>query len=353
MRLGNLVVVALCLAITATASGQRGKLEIGDPAPGLNLDVLFAGDEVTIGTNVAYLVVFWDKMADGSNAMSSQLARLKDIATNYRHTGLTILIVSADSTDKLLDFTGQHKVADGITLASDTRTSTRRAWAGAAGARTLPITFLVGNGKIMYMGHLGDEGFEDTLVQVISGRYDPVLQAQAEPMLAAARRARKAKNWRMATKHYDEAIALNSRVFAVVALERFEMMMVEMDEPQKANAYARAELVEKLFSGDAGALRMLAAEIVADPRIPNAHRDFDLALAAAEMALELDGGADPEALSAVARIHFNMGNISKAIDLQTGAYFSARPESKEEYRRVLRSYQAAVSRTTAGHRRRR
>lgn len=352
MRPTNLAAAVLCLVLAGAAQAQRRNLEVGDPVPGLSVDAWVHGDELTI-VDAPYLVVFWEKTSVGgaSEANLKSLARLKEFHQQYGHQGLNILVIGADSADQLQDF-ARKQTLEGITLAADSRSATRRAWADRSGKRGFPLTFIVGSGKIMYAGSPDDEGFADILGQVVGGRYDPVLQQQAEPMLRAARRAREVKNWRMAVKHYDDAIALDAKVFAFVALERFEMMMIEMDEPEQANAYARQELVAKVFNADAGALQMLALEIATDPKIPAEHRDLDIALAAVQQALELTGSGNPKALAAAARVHYVRGEVATAIDLQTKAYFLARPETKSNYKRVLRSYQDAASQSTAGHRRR-
>jgi tetratricopeptide (TPR) repeat protein len=203
-------------------------------------------------------------------------------------------------------------------------------------------------GKIAFIGHPLDEAFDLTLASVLSGRYDPILQKQADPLLQSARRARQVRNWRMALRHYDEVIAMNPMVFAYVAIERFSMILLDMKDAPQAYDYASNDLIGDKFAKDAGALRMLAEEIATNPEIKPDHRDLDVAMTAAELSLNLEGRRDPEALSMAALVHFHRGEIDEAVELQTRAYFLARPDAKAGYKRVLAGYQDAASRAGTG-----
>ena len=59
MRLGNLLCVALCLALTSVAVAQRKQLSVGDPAPGLDIDMWVKGEEVSIESGKVYVIDFW------------------------------------------------------------------------------------------------------------------------------------------------------------------------------------------------------------------------------------------------------------------------------------------------------
>lgn len=344
MRLLHAMIGLLALALAGTATGQRHGLRVGDGPPGLSIESWIGGDEVTIGPDQAYVIMFWERMGE-SDSQARAYARLKDLANRYGPRGLVCVAVSDDDAQRLVQFAqAQGSGVKGLTLAVDRRNTTRRAWLSRLDDE--PEVFIVGKGKILFIGMLSDDEFEPVLKKVLGGRYDPVLAARAEPVLKAARRARDFKNYRMAVKHYDEIVALDSMVFADVALERFEMMLVDMEEPREAYGYAKDTLIAERFANDAGALRMLATKISSDPKIPRDQRDFDIALAAVERALELDGSHDSGALAAVALVHFHKGDIDKAVEVQTRAYFAARPQDKAEQKRVLRRYQGAASRST-------
>ncbi len=348
MKLSSVLSVVVCLALTGAALGQRQQLSVGDRAPGLDIEVWVAGAEVAIKPGNVYLVLFFESLTAIGNVSRGReraFPRLAKLYEEYSNQGLVVVLVSSESSDRLESFVKQQRDFLGFTVAVDRRSATRRAWVDQAQVSQLPVGFIVGlDGRIMFIGHPADEEFAGVLDKVIRGRYDPALLEQAAPMLAAARRARTVKNWRMASRQFDEVIRLDGRVFAEVALERFEMMIVDMKDPAAAYAYAEGELIGGLFREDADALRQLARRITQNPKIKKEHRDLDVAEGAAARALKIADSADPKSLATMALVKFHQGRIDAAIDLQAQAYMVAQPRRKPGYERVLKSYQNAVAR---------
>ena len=221
----------------------------------------------------------------------------------------------------------------------------------AAGEEGIPTAFIVDRaGKIAYIGtphpkHGGME-MESILERVLKGRYDPALEARAAPMLHAARSARKTNTFRLALKQYDEVIGLSPKVFADVALERYMMMLIDMEATEEANKYARDQLMQEFFAGDPGALQMMAETIATDPRIDDEDREMDLALEAAAAAQKMSDGTMPDTYATLALVKYHRGDIEEAVRLQRRAWMLARPRSKSEYKRDLNTYQAAKGRTS-------
>lgn len=348
MKLSRVLSVVLCLVVTGAALGQRRQLSVGDRAPGLDIETWVAGAEVTIKPGNVYLVLFFDSLSSIGNASRGNVRAFPSLAklyVEYSNQGLVVVVISPESSDRLASFVKQQRDFLGFTVATDRRSATRRAWVDQAQVGQLPVGFIVGfEGRIMFIGHPADEEFAGVLEKVIRGRYDPALLEQAAPMLAAARRARTVKNWRMASRHFDEVIRLNGRVFAEVALERFEMMIVDMKDPAAAYRYAESELIGGFLRKDADALRLLAGKIALDPKIKKEDRDLDVAERAAARALKISGSDDPKSLATMALVNFHQGRIDAAIDLQAQAYFVAQPRRKSDYMRVLISYRSAVAR---------
>ncbi len=323
----------MSLVLGAGAAAQYEKLKVGDPAPAVDVETWVVGEAVALAPDGVYVLVFCEDAAS--------LSPLFDLAEVHAHRGLVVVVIVPEDADRLKDTIKQQK--GNFRLAADQRGTTQRAWVWAAGIQKLPMSFVVGKGKIMYMGQPRDAAFSETLAKVVSGRYDPVLQKQAQPKLDSARRARKVKNWRVAEKAYDEVIALDPQVFAPVAIERFEMMAADMEDKEAAYTYAREVLIGGIFARDAGALRMLAEKIATDPKLDRAE-DLDVALAAADLSLSIAGATDPEALATAAMVRFHRGEKNEAVDLQTQAYFLARPDAKAQYKRVLDGYRGQAPR---------
>jgi thiol-disulfide isomerase/thioredoxin len=344
-RTSSVVVAGLALALTLVGSGPavaRDKLEIGSPAPELNVEDWVKGSAVTIEKGKVYVIEFWATWCGPCRKSIPHLTKLQD---RYGTDKVVVVGISDEHKDVVEKFVQKQGENMGYTVGIDRRNATNRAWMQAAGLKGIPAAFIVDRaGKIAFIGHPLDDSFVLTLESVVAGRYDPVLQAQADPILKSARRARTVRNWRMALRHYDEVIELNPRVFADVAIERFNMVLLDMKDPEQAYDYAEHELIGKKFAKDAGAQRMLAEVITLHPDIPDEQRDMDLALTAAENSLALDGPSNAEALRVAALVRYHRGEVKQAVEMQTRAYFLVSPNEKASYKRVLDSYRDAAGR---------
>lgn len=346
MRLRNILTAAACVALTTAAFGQRGKLSVGDPAPGLDIDTWVKGEETTIESGKVYVIEFW---ATWCAPCRKSIPHLTELQEQYESAGLVIIGISDEEVEKVRPFVDRMGNKMQYIVATDRRKATNRAWFKRAGLKGIPAVFIVDRGgKVAFIGNPLAPEFDTVLSRVMGGRYSPELEKQAAPVLQAARRARKVKNWRMANRHFDEVIKLDGRVFAEVALEKFEMLLDDMNQRDEAYRFAQQELIGSLFSKDPGALQMLAVKIATDPKLAadpaRDLQDMDVALAAAEASLRVAGRDDPESLATLAMVYYHRQEVEQAVDLQTQAYFIASPRHKPRYKRVLGSYQQAVDR---------
>lgn len=348
MRLRNILTVAACVALTTAAFGQRGKLSVGDPAPGLDIDTWVKGEETTIESGKVYVIEFWATWCPPCRKSIPLLTALQE---QYEDAGLVIIGISDEEVGTVRPFVEKMGKRMNYIVATDRRKATDRAWSKRAGLKGIPAVFIVDrDSKVAYIGNPLAADFDSVLSRVMRGRYNPELEKQAASVIQAARRARKVKNWRMAERHFNEVIDLDARVFAEIALEKFEMLLDDMGERDKAYRFAQQDLIGNLFSNDPGALRMLAVKIATDPKFaadPDRElQDMDVALEAAEASLRVAGRDDPESLATLAMVYYHLQDVQQAIELQTQAYFIASPRHKPRYKRVLGSYQQAVDRVT-------
>ena len=348
MRLRNILTVAACVALTSGAFGQRGKLSVGDPAPGLDIDTWVKGEETTIESGKVYVIEFW---ATWCGPCRKSIPHLTELQEQYEDAGLVIIGISDEEVGTVRPFVEKMGKRMNYIVATDRRKATDRAWSKRAGLKGIPAVFIVDrDGKLAFIGNPLQPEFNSVLSRVMRGRYNPELEKQAAGVLQAARRARKVKNWRMAERHFNEVIELDARVFAEIALEKFEMLLDDMGERDKAYRFAQQGLIADLFSDDPGALQMLAVKIATDPKFaadPDRElQDMDVALEAAEASLRVAGRDDPESLATLAMVYYHRQDVQQALDLQTQAYFIASPRHKPRYKRVLGSYQQAVDRVT-------
>jgi len=348
MKLRNVLGLLMALAMTGTlagtalAQGQK-KLAVGDAAPGMDIEKWVKNSETKIEDGKVYLIEFWATWCGPCiRAMPHLSALQREFADE-----LTVIAVSTEEVEKVSAFVKKQGSKMDMTVAVDRSNATNRAWFEAAGLKGIPASFIVDRkGKIAYIGNPHSDDFEPTLRQVMSGRFDPKLQSQATPILKQARDARKVRNWRLASMHFDEVLALDPAVFASAGLDHYEMLLVDMDSKDAAATYGRTELMNKHFASDAGALQMLAEKVAGDPKIDVAKRDMELALESAQAARRLAGEKDAQALATEANIRYLRGETTQAVDLQKQAYFNASPKNKAEYKRMLATYQEAGERAS-------
>ncbi len=321
---------------------------MGDPAPGLDIDTWVKGEETTIESGKVYVIEFW---ATWCPPCRKSIPLLTELQEQYADDGLVIIGISDEEVGTVRPFVDKMGKRMDYIVATDRRDATKRAWFKRAGLKGIPGVFIVDrDSKVAFIGDPLEAEFDSVLSRVMRGRYNPELEKQAAAVIQAARRARKVKNWRMAERHFNEVIDLDARVFAEIALEKFEMLLDDMDERDNAYRFAQQDLIGKLFSDDPGALQMLAVKIATDPKFaadPDRElQDMDVALEAAEASLRVAGRDDPESLATLALVYYHLQDVQQAIDLQTQAYFIASPKHKPRYKRVLGSYQQAVDRAT-------
>ena len=342
MRFATAIPLLLALLVTATAHGQRD-LKIGDSAPGLDVEKWINGADISIEPGTVYMILFFGTEDSRSGVAVSAYS---NIARMLAGSGLVVFGISSDDPDDVENFVTRRRDKVTFPVGVDRRNSTQRAWINAMDRiENLPATFVVDTrARIIYASEFGkadDEEFTDILGRIIDQRYNPRLEEEAGPTLNAAKQARDRRDWRMAERHYDKVIELDDRVFAEVALDKFEMLLVDMDDRERAYEYAKT-LVTERFNDDGGALGMLAEKIATDPDFTDEMRDLDFALNAAKLGrTRVNPMQEPLALSKIALVHFHRGEIEPALKNQRQAYFRAQPRYKAEMRRVLRDYQEA------------
>jgi thiol-disulfide isomerase/thioredoxin len=350
MRLRSLLALMTCLVLTSAAFAQRETLKVGSKAPGLDVEEWVKGEEVTIEDGTVYVVEFW---ATWCGPCRASIPHLTHLQKEYGDQGLVVIGISSDDdeAETVRKFVERQGSKMDYTVAIDRRKSTKRAWFDAAGRRGIPSAFVVDKtGKIAWIGnpHPKSDGpeMERIIEKVLRGRYDPRLQEAAQPLIEGAERARATRTWRMAEEYYTRVIDLDPTVFAEVALEYFEMLLVDQANRQKAYEYARVNLMQGHFVDDPGALQMLAEKIAFGPELSEDQRDLGVALEAAQMAMDQDE-KNPELMATLARVHFKRGEIEQAIEIQEAAWLKVKPKYKEIFKRALDTYKHEQLRTAS------
>jgi thiol-disulfide isomerase/thioredoxin len=341
MRLNALYVLIVgCLAISTAAHAQWQRLDVGGTAPSLSLQTVHGKTVSSIESGNVYVIGFW---ATWCVPCKRAIPLLSELQQRYESEGLIIIGVSDEEKATVERFVQRDRDRFAYTVAVDSNKSTWNSWMGAANRSTIPTAFIVDREqRIQYIGSPLSAEFDEVLVQVIHGRYDARLMRQAKPLIDAIDSARRMRNWRMCFKHIDDLLELNDRVFALHALKKFEIMIVDMSDKDAAYRYGREMLTQ--FAGDPALLVMLAEKIATDPKIADEDRDLSLALEATRVAERAAHPNQPRLYSVQAMVNFHMGNVDEAISLQRRAWRIAPTDRKPSYEIALRSYQEAQAR---------
>jgi thiol-disulfide isomerase/thioredoxin len=343
MRTAVAAAAAGLLLSAAAAQAQDQQLKVGDAAPGLDIEKWVKGPETAIEKGKVFVVEFW---ATWCLPCKKSIPHLNDLYQEFEEDGLVVIGISDENAEVVGKFVKAQGEKMSYRVAVDRRAQTSRSWKEAAKLSGIPAVFIVDrSSRIQYIGNPLETSFESTLRRVMAGRFDATMDAEVEPIISAARSARKVRNWRSCMKYLDMVVEFNPQVYAPYNLEKFEIMLIDQDDPKKAYEFATT-LIGK-YASDAPFLASLAEKIATDPIIPNEKRDMAVAMSAAAASKSAGKPDSPEGYAIVALVHFYSGNVKEAVNLQKNAYFKATPKKKAEYKRVLDSYQAAAERSAS------
>lgn len=354
MRIHPLALLAASTLAAPTLAGEE--LLIGDAAPAITVSRWVKGDPVeTFRNDQTYVVEFWATWCPPCRRSIPHLTALqKQYGDRVTVIGVS---VSEDDPSSVPPFVEKMGDAMGYRVAMDMVTPENKAgamassWLTAAGQKGIPCVFIVREGKIYWIGSPFD--MDEPLAAIVAGKYD-LDKAVAEARLAAEReakmrplyeklyKAKYAEKWDVALQLVDEIIALDPALEVKVGRSKFEYLL-RLKDYDRAYVYGR-KFVKDIAWNDGVALNYVAWMIV-DPEQQHGKQDLELALEAARRADELTGSEDPAVIDTLAKVHFDMGKIEQAIELQKKAVKLA-PEGTplaEDLRARLEQYEKAAS----------
>lgn len=317
---------------------RRHALEPGDAAPGLSISRWMHGKafELQAGDTV-HVVEFWATWC-GPCLMS--MPHISELQTRY---GDKVKFVGVTDEEPELVAGFLQKPAQGgqqtwgqlltYAIALDDAGKMNSAWLQAAGQDGIPCAFIVGRqGKVEWIGH--PLAIDKPLQQVVDGTWD-IAKGKREAGL------RQAANEAISNGNFARVLSVAEQMDSgdVDAASLKMLALFQLKRADEGNAVA-AEVLQKL-QDDADGLNSLAWTLVAE--VPAENVDLQVARKAAERAVELDGGRDANSQDTLARVHFRLGDLDRAIELQRKAVELADESQKSGFEAVLREYESAAS----------
>jgi hypothetical protein len=260
------------------------------------------------------------------------MPHLSELQKLHAKDGVTIIGVSKEDANNSLEDvkTMTSEKGDGMayTVAWDDGGQTYSAWMDASGSRGIPTSFVVDReGTIAYIGH---PYFLDVpLARIADGTWDPVEGpkdlAEMRKMMGAIGRFGIATTQEEAEGLLAKLDEFNARwpeFSEAMVSTHYKLLQLAMQH-DKASLIGRKIVQQAVDAKDSNALNSFAWGIV-DPEVESAHPDIALALYAATMGCTLTNYKDGNVLDTLARAHFMMGGVERAIELQRLAIAAAK-----------------------------
>jgi len=327
------------------------ELSIGDEAPDLGDDVTWIQkgpiDEFEEGE--IYVLDFWATWCGPCVATIPHMDSLADKHDDDGVTFIGIAIWPRDSMTPTEEFVAEKGEDMSYPIAADVNDETAKKFMRAIGRNSIPTVMIVdGDGRLAWIGHpMG--GMDEALEQIMNGSFDleaaierdrtkEQRAAKIEQVRQRASAAQQSGDWEGLLTAMDELMELDPQQYAGLTLQKFQVMLLAMEDPERAYAFA-SKMLETEWSDESVLLNEFAWMVTTDAMIPK--RDMELAMKAAERANGLTDGEDASVLDTLAAVHFEMGNVGEAVDLQKKAVtLASDPGMKRQLEGRLEQYES-------------
>ncbi len=341
------------LLVGSAASAQTAEIKpltIGDKAPKIDITHFVKGDVVTeLKKDHVYIIEFW---ATWCGPCRASMPHLSETQEKYEKD-VTIISVSDEDLQTVVGFLaksdGEQLWYDKIhyTLTTDPDESVKTDYFRAAGQRGIPCAFIVGKDlHIEWIGH--PMSMDDPLKAVVNDEWDRQefkakfeKAAQAEratrEISGKLRQAQQEEDWDEVIVLLDKMIDLDPERNGRLENEKARIYMQELGEADKGLAILK-KAAEQSWDNPQG-LNSIAWGLVDDTGLED-KSVLRFALKVAERANDLSDGKDASILDTLARVHYEMGDLRKAIKVQKEAVKTAAAgPMKDSLAETLKKYE--------------
>ena len=297
MRTRRCLLCVGMLGALVMACPTASALEVGDAAPAIPVTTWVSNTPVSLASAKGKVLVveFW---ATWCGPCKVTIPHLNKLHAKYRDQKAVFVGVSREKEAVVRKFMAGLPMSYHVGLSADTA-------AYMQGIRGIPHAFVVdGAGKIAWHGH-PMSGMDRVIKQLVKGTYDP---ERAKKLATFQKQLRAAKSYEQAYAAVDAAIA------AVPddpgAYRRKRGFLVRQGKHDEARKVLLAMVAACASDGE------VAAEAARELATADAleRRDLAKALELATKADQLERGQDAGVLSALARVHYEMGHLAKAVE---------------------------------------
>lgn len=191
--------LAACLASLHAA--HAAPLEVGDPAPPVEIDHWLTPLDGAPATptpmdrpGIIYVVDFW---ATWFGPCLAGFGELTELARRWSEHGVEVVAVSDESTEVVAAFMRRRSAGTGrawgermgFRVACDPDQSTHQSLLLTQGPYSLPMTFVVRDGVVEFIGHPQHDDLAGAVASLVEGSWDrAAFRARREARLADERR---------------------------------------------------------------------------------------------------------------------------------------------------------------------
>jgi thiol-disulfide isomerase/thioredoxin len=345
----------------ASQQAAATMLSIGDKAPAISVEGFVKGSPVdAFQPGHIYVMEFW---ATWCGPCIRGMPHLSEVQKKFDGKA-TIIGVNVweereykpETLQKVKDFVAKKDADMGYTVAYDGAAKAMdTAYMKAAGKNGIPCAFVIsGDGRVAYIGHPMDDRFEGTIQELVDGKFDFDAAKKSYEESAKQERIERERSMKMngllkeaatlfndnkvdeGVSKMDEAAQLMPEAAGQIEMRKAKMLL-DAGQIERANAIS-GKLVDGLAKDDWQMLTNIARNLASGK--DGKRGDLDIALNAANRAVELSKSAQAQPLAALAYCQWAKGDKAAAIGNQTKAVELSKGPMKDAMQKQLDAWNA-------------